>query len=325
MQTIHTIAQTRQIIDEARAQGKTVGLVPTMGFLHEGHLTLVKRARQENDFVVVSIFVNPLQFGPNEDFEAYPRDLNRDATLLTTTGCDLLFAPSPEEMYPRPSATIVELPTLAQTLCGASRPGHFKGVATVVSKLFHITTPTRAYFGQKDGQQVAIIKRMVSDLNIPVEVVTCPTVREPDGLAKSSRNVYLSDDDRQNALALYHTLCAARDALEASVSRGGGSGAVSHDGGAGNGGSGGAGVREANAITGRDIAVLMRSRLESARGVRLDYAEIVQLDTLQPIEGAIHGDIMLAVAAYVGEKARLIDNFQLRVADGKVTDLTAIG
>lgn len=301
MQTIHTIAETRQIIDEMRSQGKSVGLIPTMGFLHEGHLTLVNRARQENDFVVVSIFVNPLQFGPNEDFEAYPRDLARDANLLASTGCDLLFAPSPTEMYPQPALTNVELPSLAQSLCGASRPGHFKGVATVVSKLFHITSPTRAYFGQKDGQQVAIIKRMVFDLNMPVQIVTCATVREPDGLAKSSRNIYLSGDDRQHALALSQTLSAARAAIESAIEAAPG------------------------AVTGREIAGLMRDRLTSAPGIRLDYAEIVALDTLQPIEGAISGDIMLAVAAYVGDKARLIDNFQLRVEDGMVRDLTDIG
>lgn len=303
MQTLHTIAETRQVIEQIRVQGKSVGLLPTMGFLHEGHLALVKRARQDNDFVVVSIFVNPLQFGPNEDFEAYPRDLDRDASLLTTAGCDLLFAPGPAEMYPRPCVTNVELPDLAQTLCGASRPGHFDGVATVVSKLLHITTPHRVYFGQKDGQQVAIVKRMVSDLNIPVEVVTCPTVREPDGLAKSSRNIYLTVNDREHALALYHTLTCARAAIEESLRRTDG------------------GVAGTNAITGRDIATLMRRQLEVAPGVRLDYAEIVQLDTLQPIYGAIHGDIMLAVAAYVGTKARLIDNFQLRVVDGVGTDL----
>jgi pantoate--beta-alanine ligase len=291
MQTHHTISETRQTIQQVLAQGKTVGLVPTMGFLHEGHMSLVDRARRDNDFVVVSVFVNPLQFGPNEDFEAYPRDLDRDAQLLITHGCDLLFAPSPAEMYPRPSETTVELPNLAKTLCGVSRPGHFRGVATVVSKLLHIVTPTRVYFGQKDGQQVAIIKRMVADLNLPVEVVTCPIIREPDGLAKSSRNIYLTNADRDHALALYHTLTAARTAIET-------------------------GTRD-----GRTIAALMQRQLEESPGVRLDYAEVVDLDTLQPIEGEITGDIMLAIAAYVGAKARLIDNFQLHVAGDSVSDL----
>lgn len=290
MQTLTTIAAIRQLIQQAQGLGKTVGLVPTMGFLHEGHLALVDRARQENDFVVVSIFVNPLQFGPNEDFEAYPRDLERDAALLASHGCDALFAPSPTEMYPRPAETLVELPGLAQSLCGASRPSHFRGVATVVSKLLHIVTPTRVYFGQKDGQQVAIVKRMVEDLNMSVEVVTCKTIREPDGLAKSSRNIYLTDDNRQQALALYNTLSAAQSALAQ-------------------------GTRD-----GRTIATLMQQHLAAAPGVRCDYAEIVQLDTLQPIEGPIAGDIMLAVAAYVG-KARLIDNFQLHVTADGVTDL----
>jgi len=279
---LRTIAEVRQSVQEARREGQQVALVPTMGYLHEGHLALVERARQEADFVVVSIFVNPLQFGPREDFASYPRDLDRDLGLLRQQGmATAVFAPSVDEMYPQPIRTEVSLPTLSDRLCGRSRPGHFTGVATVVSKLFHIVQPDVACFGQKDGQQLAIIQRMVADLNFPVRIVGVPTVREPDGLAKSSRNVYLTPEEREHAVVLYRTLSWAKDAILA-------------------------GERRADIIRQG-----MRERIEADPVARLDYADLVSMPDLEPIE-RIEGDIMLAVAAYFG-KARLIDNFQFRV------------
>jgi pantoate--beta-alanine ligase len=286
---IDRIQDLRKLLREERQSGKQIGFVPTMGYLHEGHMALVDRARKENDIVVTSVFVNPLQFGPNEDLDRYPRDLDRDAALLTQHGCDILFAPSVEEMYPKPMLTYVELPDLSRQLCGISRPTHFRGVATVVTKLFNIVQPDRAYFGQKDGQQVAVIRRMVEDLNIPVEIVTVPTVREPDGLAKSSRNVYLSPEERPHATVLYRALQAARAELEN-------------------------GERSAAALAKR-----MADMISAEPGVRLDYAEAVSLETLERPE-KLSGPIMLAVAAYVG-KARLIDNLQLHVTDTTVTSL----
>jgi pantoate--beta-alanine ligase len=252
-----------------------------MGYLHEGHLALVEAARRAGDFVVASIFVNPLQFGPSEDFERYPRDLEHDLHLLAEHKCDLVFTPDASEMYPRPIETKVVQPALSQRLCGRSRPTHFEGVTTVVAKLFHIVQPDRAYFGQKDGQQVVLIRRMVEDLNFPVEIVTVPTVREPDGLAKSSRNVYLTDEERPHATVLYRALQWAKQEIEA-------------------------GERSA-----QRIAEGMRSRISAEPLVRLDYAEVVSADTLEPLE-TLRGRVMLAVAAYVG-KARLIDNELLEV------------
>lgn len=206
MEICRTIEETRQRTREARAKGWTIGFVPTMGYLHEGHASLMRKAREECDLVVASIFVNPLQFGPNEDFERYPRDPERDAALARKNGVDVLFMPSTEEMYPAPPLTKVTVSGITETLCGASRPGHFDGVATVVSKLFHIVQPDRAYFGMKDAQQVAVIEQMVRDLNMDVRIVPCPIVREPDGLAMSSRNVYLSPEERSQALVLYRSL-----------------------------------------------------------------------------------------------------------------------
>ena len=281
MQIIHTISQLRQYVQTAKQQGQTVGFVPTMGFLHEGHLHLVDTAKANNDVVVVSIFVNPLQFGPTEDFDAYPRDLNRDASLLRSHACDVLFAPSVEEMYPERILTTVEVEGLGQVLCGVSRPTHFKGVTTVVSKLLNIVQPTRAYFGQKDGQQLFIIQRMVRDLNIPVEIIGVPTVRETDGLAKSSRNIYLNQDERKHATILYRTLKWAEDKIQT-------------------------GERNAH-----KLIQVMREKIESEPGVKLDYVGIVNTQSLQPVQ-KIEGHIMIAVAAYVG-KARLIDNIQLTV------------
>ncbi|WP_436663746.1 pantoate--beta-alanine ligase [Alicyclobacillus acidoterrestris] len=287
IQQIETIAQLRQVVKEARSQGKTIGLVPTMGYLHEGHLSLVQAAAERADFVVVSIFVNPLQFGPSEDLANYPRDLHHDLALLTTQGAaHVVFTPSVEEMYPQPMATRVELPELSGFLCGKTRPTHFQGVATVVSKLFHIVLPDFAFFGQKDGQQLAIIRRMVKDLNFPIEIVGVPTVREADGLAKSSRNVYLTPDERAHATVLYRTLCWARDQIAT------------------------------RKVTGSELAAGMRQMISEDGVARVDYAEVVSMDTLAPID-QIEGPVMLAVAAYFG-KARLIDNMQLVVEHGRI-------
>jgi pantoate--beta-alanine ligase len=287
MRHVTTIAEVREALAPARRAGQRIGFVPTMGYLHEGHLALVEAARRDNDLVVVSIFVNPLQFGPKEDFDRYPRDIERDLRMLQAAGCDLVFTPSVEEMYPRPMVTRVVQPELSQRLCGRSRPGHFDGVTTVVSKLLHIVGPDRAYFGQKDGQQVVLVRRMVEDLNFPVEIITVPTVREPDGLAKSSRNVYLTPEERQHATVLYRALQAARRQIEE-------------------------GERSA-----ARVAEIMRATIEAEPLVRLDYAEVVSADTLEPMT-ELSGRVMLAVAAYVG-KARLIDNEQLVISDGSAS------
>ena len=201
MQVTKTVEETRKQIKAWKKEGKTVGLVPTMGFLHEGHASLIKKCREQNDIVVVSDFVNPTQFGPTEDLEAYPRDFERDSKLCESLGADLIFCPEPSEMYHDPHA-FVSIDTLSETLCGKTRPIHFKGVCTVVTKLFHIVAPDRAYFGQKDAQQLAIIRKMVRDLNFDIEIVGCPIIREEDGLAKSSRNTYLSPEERKAALCL---------------------------------------------------------------------------------------------------------------------------
>ncbi len=286
MYTIETIDELRQYIKNVRQSGKTIGYVATMGYLHEGHLSLVQAARAQSDIVVVSIFVNPLQFGPNEDYEDYPRDLKKDQQLLENSGCDVLFAPSVSEMYPREMATFVELPELSNKLCGRTRPIHFRGVATVVCKLLNIVQPDAAYFGQKDGQQVAVIRRMVDDLNLPVRIVSVPIVREADGLAKSSRNIYLTEAERPHATVLYRALRAAADEIVA-------------------------GDRSVEAIIHR-----MADTISAEPGVRLDYAEMVDTATLQRAD-TIEGDLMLAVAAFIG-RARLIDNIPMQVEGNRV-------
>ena len=202
MKIVETIAEVREQVKQWRKEGLTVGLVPTMGYLHEGHKSLIDRAVAENDRVVVSVFVNPMQFGPSEDLESYPRDMDRDAALCEKAGASLIFHPDPSEMYHKDFSSFVDMTTLTGGLCGKTRPIHFRGVQTVVLKLFHIVTPDRAYFGQKDAQQLAVIKRMVKDLNVDTEIIGCPIIREEDGLAKSSRNTYLSEDERQAALVL---------------------------------------------------------------------------------------------------------------------------
>lgn len=256
-----------------------VGLVPTMGALHEGHLSLVRAARASCDRVVATIFVNPLQFGPQEDFARYPRSLERDCEMLASEGVDVVFAPTVEEMYPARMETVVDVPEIGSRLDGASRPGHFRGVATVVSKLFHIVRPDRAFFGQKDAAQVAVLRAMVRDLNFDVELIACPTLREADGLAMSSRNRYLSASERGEALALYGALKQVEDEF-------------------------GRGRRDAGALRS-----LLRGSLESAPGVRVDYAEIVNADTLEPVSDLSEG-ALVAVAAWVGT-TRLIDNITL--------------
>jgi pantoate--beta-alanine ligase len=255
------------------------GLVPTMGFLHEGHLSLVKRARAENDHIAVSIFVNPTQFGPNEDLAAYPRDLDRDLSLLEPLGVDLVFNPSPDVMYPPNYQTYVTVEDVTKVLEGASRPGHFRGVATVVAKLFNIVGAERAYFGQKDAQQTIVIKRMVQDLNMPIDIIICPTQREADGLALSSRNTYLDAEHRRAAPVPYRALCAAKEAFDR-------------------------GERD-----GDRLRAIMREIIEAEPLAKLDYVSAADAVTLQ--EAAVideaHG-LLLSVAVRVG-KPRLIDNF----------------
>jgi len=279
MKIAQTILEARAICPAFRAQGRRLGLVPTMGALHEGHLSLVRAARAKTDAVAVSIFVNPTQFGPNEDFAKYPRNLEQDCELLKHEGVAVVFAPSAEEMYGNGSATWVEVEGLSERLCGKSRPGHFRGVATVVAKLFQIIQPDTAFFGQKDAAQAAIIRRMVRDLNIPVGIEVCPIVRDPDGLALSSRNAYLTPEERKSALALYRAL----KRVEALFGRGE-----------------------------RDTAALISAatkELSGEPGVRLDYFEIVDPDNLEP-QPTINRKALVAVAGFVG-KTRLIDNILL--------------
>ncbi len=273
---VETKAELRRWLSAERKAGRTIGLVPTMGFLHEGHVSLARRARAENDRVVMSIYVNPLQFGPKEDFSAYPRDLDGDLRAAGRGGVDVVFHVTDDEMYPPGFSTHVVPEALVSGLCGARRPGHFRGVTTVVTKLFNLVTPDRAYFGQKDAQQVAVILRMARDLDFGLEVVVCATVREPDGLAMSSRNKYLSPEERGKALVLSRSLAEARRLVAA-------------------------GERDARAIR----SGLVPS-FEGDPAVRLDYLELVDPGTLEPA-ARIDRPVLLAVAAFVG-KTRLIDN-----------------
>jgi len=271
MEIVRTVAAMR-----AAVAGRRVGFVPTMGYLHEGHLSLVREARARADVVVVSIFVNPTQFGPNEDLARYPRDLERDVAMLSKEGVDLVFAPEANEIYPAGARTFVEVEGLSDRLEGASRPGHFRGVATVVTKLFEIVRPEVAVFGQKDAQQALVIRRMVRDLMIDVEVVVAPTKRDEDGVALSSRNVYLSADERRAAGAIPRALAAARRALAQ-------------------------GERDPERIV-----VAARTVLDAEPLLRLDYLALVDAETLDPLERA-RGEMLLAVAVFAG-KTRLIDN-----------------
>jgi pantoate--beta-alanine ligase len=279
MNITKTVESTRAAIRIARASGKRIGLVPTMGALHEGHLSLVGVAKAQSDFVVVSLFVNPLQFGPKEDLAKYPRTFERDCGMLQRDGVDLLFAPAVNEMYPTPAVTYVNVETLSERLDGQSRPGHLRGVTTVVSKLFHIVEPDIAVFGQKDAAQVAIIKRMVRDLDMPVEIVVAPIVREPDGLAMSSRNAYLDPQQRQQALVLSRSLQVVQEKFNK-------------------------GERAAEQLIAAGLEVLHQEP-----AARLDYLSVVDPDSLEPITD-VTSRALVAVAAYVGS-TRLIDNVVL--------------
>lgn len=276
MRQVSTVSELRQAL---RSVQDSVGLVPTMGYLHAGHMALVARARAENDYVVVTIFVNPAQFGPNEDLNRYPRDLDRDLRLLREAKADLVFTPDEPEVYPEGFSTYVTVGNLGEKLEGQFRPGHFRGVATVVAKLFNMVPADRAYFGQKDAQQTVVIKRMARDLNFLHEIVVVPTVREPDGLALSSRNVYLNAEERQSALSLSRSLLLARDMY-----------------------AGG----ERNA---RKIRSAMRALLDATPLVKVDYVTVSDPETLDELEG-VEGKALVAVAARVG-KTRLIDNVVL--------------
>ncbi|HEX3032046.1 MAG TPA: pantoate--beta-alanine ligase [Bacillota bacterium] len=276
MQIIKTVAEMKEFVKKARRQGQTVGLVPTMGYLHEGHLTLMKQAKKECQVVVASIFVNPLQFGVGEDFETYPRDLTRDAELAESVGVDAIFAPTAGEMYPKGYQTTVEVGELANHLCGLSRPGHFKGVTTVVNKLFNIVQPDKAFFGQKDAQQVLVLKRMAADLNMNLELVTVPIVRESDGLAMSSRNVYLSPEERQAALVLNRSLQAARQWV--------------HE-----------GEKSGTRLRQRVVEFIEQEPL-----ARIDYVEVKSEETLETAE-VLEGSVLIALAVRFGN-TRLIDN-----------------
>ena len=278
MQVLNTIAETRAALKAARgAKSDLVGLVPTMGALHRGHLSLVERARTECEVVVASLFVNPLQFGPNEDYDRYPRQLEQDSAMFETAGVDFVFAPDVAEMYPVGATTTVDVGAIGQRLDGAHRPGHFVGVATIVAKLFHIIQPDRAYFGQKDAVQVAVLRQMVRDLNFPLELVACPIVRDEDGLALSSRNVYLSAEERARALTIPRALDAMRQ--QAAV-----------------------GITESAVLLAIGADVLQR-----LGGIELEYLEIVDGTTLEQLE-VIKPGALVAMAARVG-KTRLIDNF----------------
>jgi pantoate--beta-alanine ligase len=280
MNTVKTVRELRAAVARARSEGKRVGLVPTMGNLHSGHAALVVKAAQRADFVVASIFVNPLQFGPTEDLATYPRTLPADQETLLQAGCHLLFAPSVEEMYPHgmEDQTLVSVPHLSEGLCGASRPGHFDGVATVVSKLFNMVQPDLAIFGQKDFQQLAVIRALVRDLNMPIQIIGAPTVRAADGLALSSRNGYLSEEQRAAAPALYRV--------------------IKH-------------IAEAIHIGERDLNFLLANGVDQlkAAGFRLDYLEIRNATTLRPTTAEDH-DLVILAAAYMGS-TRLIDNLHL--------------
>lgn len=277
MEIITTVADMKAKVAEWKAERLTIGLTPTMGALHEGHMSLMERARTECDRVVTSVFVNPIQFGPNEDYDAYPRDLERDAAIAESKGVDVVFHPSVEEMYPKFYNTYVEMETLTDTLCGAKRPGHFRGVCTVVNKLFNIVDPDKAFFGQKDAQQLAIIKRMVSDLNMRVKVFGCPIVREEDGLAKSSRNTYLSAEERAAALCLSRSIFKAQELIEG-------------------------GERDANVVRSAVTEIIEAEPLS-----RIDYVEVVDLGDMQPVETLGEAGLV-AIAVYIGN-TRLIDNY----------------
>lgn len=277
MKIVAETEEVREQVRQWRKEGLSVGLVPTMGYLHEGHKSLIDKAVQQNDRVVVSVFVNPIQFGPGEDLATYPRDLERDAALCEAAGASLIFHPEKENMYFYDFCTFVDMDGLTKGLCGKTRPTHFRGVCTVVSKLFHIVQPDRAYFGQKDAQQLAVIRRMVRDLNFDLEIVGCPIIREEDGLAKSSRNTYLSQEERAAAVILHKGLLRGEEMIRN-------------------------GERDASAVI-REITGI----IESEPLAKVDYVEVVDFDRIEKID-TIEGNVLAAVAVYIG-KTRLIDNF----------------
>ena len=272
-----TVKEVKDQVREWKKQGFSVGLVPTMGYLHEGHQSLEKRAVAENDKVVVSVFVNPIQFAPNEDLETYPRDLEADCALCESTGAAMVFHPEPSEMYGDDFTTFVDMTGVTKELCGKSRPTHFRGVCTVVNKLFNIVTPDKAYFGQKDAQQLAVIRRMVRNLNMNLEVVGCPIIREADGLAKSSRNTYLSAEERKAALVLSKAIFLGEKMIKD-------------------------GERD-----GDKVLSAMTELIESEPLAKIDYVEMVKWDSIE-IHHQIDGPVLTAIAVYIG-KTRLIDNF----------------
>lgn len=279
MKIVTTISELREIIREWKKEGQSIGLVPTMGYLHEGHGSLVSYARKENDKVAVSIFVNPIQFAPNEDLATYPRDLEKDSAYCESLGADVIFHPEPEEMYHENFTTFVDMTLLTEELCGLTRPTHFRGVCTVLSKLFHIVEPDRAYFGKKDAQQLAVVRHMVEDLNMNLEIVGCPIIREPDGLAKSSRNTYLSPEERKAALVLSRAVFAGQKMVES-------------------------GETDAAVVLGE-----MTRMIEEEPLARIDYVKAVNGLTMQQVE-KIEAPALVAIAVYIG-KTRLIDNFMI--------------
>jgi pantoate--beta-alanine ligase len=281
MEVIKSPIEMQKLVNERRYQGVSIGFVPTMGFFHAGHVSLMETARRENDIVVVSIFVNPAQFGPGEDLAAYPRDLERDLAMANQAGVDYIFNPDVDAMYAQPYLTHVDVEGITEGLCGARRPGHFRGVATVVAKLFHIVPAQRAYFGMKDAQQVRVIEKMVQDLNMEVTIIRCPTVREPDGLAMSSRNMYLDPEERSSATILYQALLLAEKMAREGEWRS------------------------------ASITSAVTQLIETKPGVKTEYIEIVDYETLQPVE-TLQGEVLIALAARVGA-ARLIDNILLNI------------
>ena len=281
MRVVKSVKEVRDAVKEWKAQGLSVGFVPTMGYLHEEHESLIKKAVKDNDRVVVSIFVNPMQFGPTEDLDKYPRDLERDSKLCENAGANLIFHPEKEEMYFEDFSSYVDINGLSDELCGKSRPIHFRGVCTVVTKLFNIVNPDRAYFGEKDAQQLAIIRRFVRDLNIDIEIIGCPIIREEDGLAKSSRNTYLSKEERQAALILSQSLNLAKDAI--------------------NSGEGNSSV----------VIDIISNSIKKEPLAKIDYIEVVDSLSMKPVK-TIEKSVLVAIAVYIG-KTRLIDNFTFNI------------
>ena len=281
MKVVTTIKEVRENVKQWKKEGQTVGFVPTMGYLHEGHGSLITKARENNDKVVVSIFVNPMQFGPTEDLDSYPRDLEKDSKYCESLGVDLIFHPEPSEMYHDDFSSYVDMSVLTEELCGLSRPVHFRGVCTVVNKLFNIVQPDRAYFGEKDAQQLAIIKHMVQDLNMDIEVVGCPIIREEDGLAKSSRNTYLNAEERKAALVLSKAVFKGEELIK-------------------------------NGEKNSDVILnTMKDIINSEPLAKIDYVQLVNADSIEPLETA-EGRVLVAMAVYIG-KTRLIDNFIVEV------------